>query len=98
MVGVHVVSPCFAGIVFVLYRPGSAAVQQSFFDELATILDRVATYQEPTYVIGDFNIRLDRVDDPHAAQFRLYSSVTSALLYTTGARCCDALVAWDARR
>ena len=53
----------FTAIVVVLYRPGSAAVQQKFFDELSTILDRVATYQEPIYVVGDFNIRLDRVDN-----------------------------------
>jgi len=35
-------------------------VQQSFHDELAAVLDRVAIYQEPIYVVGDVNIRLDR--------------------------------------
>ena len=29
----------FTGIVIVIYRPGSAAVQQLFFDELAVVLD-----------------------------------------------------------
>ena len=38
---------------------------QSFFDELAAVLDGVATYQEPVYVVGDYNIRLD-----HAIQLR----------------------------
>ena len=61
----------FTAIVVVLYRPGSAAVQQKFFDDLSTILDRVATYQEPIYVVGDFNIRLDRVDNQHADQLHL---------------------------
>jgi hypothetical protein len=50
----------FAAIVVVLYRPGSVTVQQRFFDELAAILDRFATYQEPIYVVGDFNLRLYR--------------------------------------
>ena len=36
----------FTAIVVVLYRPGSAAVQQKFFVELGAILDRVATYQD----------------------------------------------------
>ena len=31
--------------------------------ELASILDRVATYQDHVYVVGDFNIRLERPDD-----------------------------------
>ena len=36
---VHVAVGRFTAIVVVLYRPGSAAVQQKFFDELSTILD-----------------------------------------------------------
>jgi len=36
----------FTAIVVMLYRPGSIAVQQKFFDELSAILDWVATYQE----------------------------------------------------
>jgi len=36
----------------------------------ASVLDRVATYQEPVYVVSDYNIRLDRPDDPHAIQLR----------------------------
>ena len=55
----------FASIVAVIYRPGSSAVQSAFFDELSAVLDVVAAYQEPIYIAGDFNIRLDRVDDPH---------------------------------
>ena len=39
----------FSAVVVTLYRPGSAAVQQTFFDELAVVLDQVATYQEPIY-------------------------------------------------
>jgi len=34
----------FTAVVVALYRPGSVAMQQKFYDELAAILDRVATY------------------------------------------------------
>jgi len=57
----------FAAIVIVLYRPGSKPVQQKFYDKLVDVLDRFAAYQMPIYVTCDFNIRLDRFDDPHTS-------------------------------
>jgi len=62
---------------------GSAAVLQSFFDELAVVLDRVATYQEPVYVIGDCNVRLDCPDDPHTIQLRRLVESYGLLLHDT---------------
>ena len=59
-------------------------IQQLFFDELATVLDRFATYQESIYVVGDFNVRLDRSDDPHADQFRLLVDCYGLKLHATG--------------
>ncbi len=53
-----------------VYRPGSKAVTASFFDELATLLERLSVLQSPTSVVGNFNIRLDRVDDHHAVTLR----------------------------
>jgi len=73
----------FSAIVVLVYRPGSAAIQQSFFDELAAVLDRVAVYQEPIYVMGDFNVRLDRDDDPHADQLRLLVDCYGLTLHDT---------------
>jgi hypothetical protein len=61
-------SGCFSGIVVVTYRPGSAAVQSTFFEELAAVFDGIATHQEPVFVVGDLNIRLGRSDEPHARQ------------------------------
>jgi exonuclease III len=55
-------SDCLSGIVVVIYRPGSAAVQSSFFEELAAVFDGIATHQEPVFVVGDLNIRFDRSD------------------------------------
>ena len=74
----------FTAIVVVLYRPGSAAVQQKFCDELSTILDRLATYQEPIYVVGDFIIRLDHLDNQHADQLYLLADCYGLVLHTTG--------------
>ena len=83
LLSVRVVSGHFTGIVVVIYRPGSAAVQQSFFDELTAILDRVATYQEPIFVTGDLNIRLDHQDDHHADQLRLLIESYGLVLHNT---------------
>ena len=60
----------FAVIIVVVYRPGSSAVQTTFFNELSSVLDAVATFQEAVYVVGDFSIRLDRDDDPNTVQFK----------------------------
>jgi hypothetical protein len=84
LVAVRVAVGHLTGIVVTLYRPGSAAVQQTFFEELTYVLDRVATYNVPVYVVGDFNIRLDRLDDPHAAQLRLLVESYGLLLHDTG--------------
>ena len=61
----------FSSSVVVIYRPGSTAVTPKFFEELAVVLDTVAIFQEPIFVVGDFNIRLDRDDDHNADQLRL---------------------------
>jgi hypothetical protein len=37
----------FSGIVVVIYWPGSAAIQSTFFDELAAVFDGIAAHQEP---------------------------------------------------
>ena len=58
----------FRAIVAVVYRPGSDAVEQRFFDELSNLLDAVASFQEPVFVVGDFNVRLERVVDPDTRQ------------------------------
>lgn len=51
---------------------------------MAAILDSFAARQEPIYVVGDFNIRLDRLDDPHADEFRLLVDCYRLVLHPTG--------------
>jgi hypothetical protein len=58
----------YASVVIVVYRPGSAAIQPSFFDELSSLFESAATFSMPVFVIGDFNVRLDRTEDPHTRQ------------------------------
>jgi endonuclease/exonuclease/phosphatase (EEP) superfamily protein YafD len=84
LVCVRVVVRQFTAIVVVLYRPGSKAVQQRFSDELSTVLDRFAIHQEPIYLVGDLNIRLDRDEDPHASQLRLLIGSYGLKLHATG--------------
>ena len=57
---------CVAAVV---YRPGSAVVSPVFFDDVSDVLDHLATYVEPIYLVGDVNIRLDRLTDANAIQF-----------------------------
>ena len=66
---VRVISGCSSDILVVVYRPGSESVQQQFFGDLSAVLERAATYSAPVYVVGDFNIRLDRQEDPITQQF-----------------------------
>jgi exonuclease III len=67
---VRVISGCSSDILVVVYRPGSESVQQQFMGDLSAVLERAATYSAPVYVVGDFNIRLDRQEDPITRQFR----------------------------
>jgi len=68
---VHAVARQFTAIVVAVYRPGSATVQQLFFNELSAVFEQLATCQAPIYIAGDFIIRLDCPHDSHSAQFCL---------------------------
>jgi len=54
--------------VITVYRHGSESVQSAFFDELADLLDAVATRAEPVYLVSNLNIRLDHADDVYAVR------------------------------
>jgi len=56
-------------IVVVIYRPGSASASSSFFDDLSDTLDCVVGYNEPIFIVGDLNVRLDRLDDRDSQKF-----------------------------
>ena len=101
LVCVRPVSGRFSAIVDVLYRPGSTAVQCRFFDEMLAVLYRVATYPDPVYITGDFNIRLDRSEDLHAQQLHTLVECYGLELHATGLThqlggTLDAVIAHDA--
>jgi len=52
-----------------VYRPGSTSVTAAFFAELGDVLDSLATSTDPTVLVGDVNIRLERTADPNAVEF-----------------------------
>jgi len=85
LVCVHAVAGQFAAIIAVVYRPGSLPVQQSYFDELGAVLEQLATYAAPVYITGDFNIRLDRPDDPHSVQLHSLVNCSGLTLHHTAA-------------
>jgi hypothetical protein len=49
-----------SALVVVLYRPGSKAVCNAFFDDSDDILERISpTYACPVILMGDLNLHLD---------------------------------------
>ena len=68
MLCVRIASGASSCVAVLVYRPPAAAVA-SFFVELSDVLDRVITFADPLFVVGDVNIRLDRHGDPATRQF-----------------------------
>ena len=54
-------------VVAVLYRTGP--ITASFFAELTDVLERLSTFNDPLFLAGDVNIRLERTSDPHTVEF-----------------------------
>ena len=69
-VAVRVTAGTSSYIILLVYRPGSAAITDSFFAELSDVLDRLSTYVDPLLLAGDINIRLERTADRHTVVFR----------------------------
>lgn len=69
LLSVRVVVGTSSFIAAVIYRPGSSATSPAFFNELVDVTGRLATFAEPVILVGDINIRLDRVTDPPTIQF-----------------------------
>ena len=55
-------------LVVILYRPGSDAVSNVFFDDLDDILGQTSTYACPMIMMGDLNLHLDVTLDPSAVR------------------------------
>jgi len=61
-----------AGHVVLLgvYRPGSQALTEAFFDKLSAVLKRLSTYNCPIVVCGDYNVHVDQPEDVNAVRLK----------------------------
>src|SRR5664279_1305747 len=66
---VRVVQGSSACVVAVVYRPGSEPMTSLFFSDISDVLDRLVTFADPVYLVGDVNIRLERSTNPATGQF-----------------------------
>ena len=66
-VAARVVSGPSSCLVVAVYRTDTLTVE--FYDELATLLDRLATFGDPLLLAGDVNIHMERPTEPHTVQF-----------------------------
>jgi len=51
-----------------VYRPGSQALLELFFDELSAVFERLLAYNCPVVACGDFNVHVDHIDDVNAVR------------------------------
>lgn len=70
-------------VLLAVYRPGSRALSELFFDELSAVFEQLMTYGCPVVVCGDFTIHVDDKRDiytvhPTAAVVRMRSACDRA--------------------
>ena len=70
VLAVYVRGAGWNALVIVVYRPGSSTPTGEFFDDLADVLERAATYACPLILLGDVNVHLDVADDPHTVKWQ----------------------------
>jgi Endonuclease-reverse transcriptase len=57
-------------LVIVIYRPGSENITNTFFDDFADLLERVAKHASPLLIVGDVNVHLDDETDSSTIKFQ----------------------------
>lgn len=48
-----------------VYRPGSQGLSATFFDDLSAVFERLAVYNCPVVICGDFNVHVDDDNCPY---------------------------------
>ena len=56
-------------LAITMYRPSSDEVSSGFFEEFSDVLERTATFSCPMIILGDVNLHLDDVNNPHTVHF-----------------------------
>jgi len=54
--------------VLSIYRPGSHAVTNEFINDFTVLMEALATFTCPIFILGDINIHLERPDDTHTVE------------------------------
>ena len=59
----YATTSCNQFVLLAIYRPSSQAVSATFYNDLSTVFEWLATYSCPVVICGDSSIH---VDDPNA--------------------------------
>jgi len=55
-------------IILSIYRPGSHAITNEFFNDFTVLLESLATFRCPIFILGDINIHLELSDETHTVE------------------------------
>ena len=59
----------FNAVFVVIYRPGSQAITQSFFDDMNRLLESMIIYSTSLIILGDLNVHVDDISSPSTNKF-----------------------------
>jgi exonuclease III len=83
-------------LVIVFYWPGSADINNAFFEDFDDVLEHAATFACPIVVLGDVNIHIDAVVNPHAVRFQSlldsYGLIQNVSTPTRGTQILDVII------
>lgn len=68
-VSAYVTGSALTILIIVVYRPGSAAISDLFFDEFSDLLERTSMYASSLITAGDLNIHFDVTSDSATIKF-----------------------------
>ena len=68
-VSAYVTGSALTILVVIVYRSGSAAVSELFFDKFSDLLERISTYASSLIIVGNLNIHLDVTSDSATVKF-----------------------------
>jgi hypothetical protein len=69
VLGCSLRSASMSTVCVAIYRPGSQAIRELFYEELTSLLETVATYRCLIVVCGDFNIHVNDPNDLYVQRF-----------------------------
>ena len=71
-------------LLLALYRPGSASITNLFFDELKLLLEHLSVLSDYMLVTSDFNVHIERLDDPSSVKLNEIFDLFQLSIRVTG--------------